>query len=137
MEPVRILFLCVGNMCRSPMAEAIARNLGDGRIEAHSAGLSPSGQVSELAVAALEELGFDAAGLGSKPIASVDLHEIDVIVSLIGERGLAVLPRNLAAERIAWAIHDPLGEDIDAYLATAELLVRKIRTLVADLAERR
>jgi len=133
-EPLRVLFLCVGNMCRSPMAEAIARGLGDGRVEAHSAGLSPAGQVSEHAVAALEELGYDTAGLRSKPVSDVDLLDLDVIVSLIGERGLAVLPRNLPAERVAWAIHDPLGEDVDAYVATAELLERRIRTLIEELA---
>lgn len=136
MEPVRVLFVCIGNMCRSPMAEAIARGLSGGRVEAHSAGISPAGEVSENALAALDELGYPAEGLHSKPITDVDLHEIDLIVSLIGEQGLAVLPRNLAAERVAWSIHDPLGEDLDAYVATAELLERRIRALVAELVGR-
>jgi protein-tyrosine-phosphatase len=135
-EPVRVLFVCIGNMCRSPMAEAIARGLGSGRVEAHSAGISPAGEVSENALAALDELGYPAGGLRSKPITDVDLHEIDLIVSLIGEQGLAVLPRNLAAERVAWSIHDPLGEDLDAYVATAELLERRIRALVEELVGR-
>jgi arsenate reductase len=135
-EPVRILFLCIGNMCRSPMAEAIARGLGGGRVEAHSAGLSPAGEVSDNALAALEELGYPGEGLRSKPITEVDLHEIDLIVSLIGERGLSILPRNLSAERVAWSIHDPLGEDLDAYVATAELLERRISALVEKLADR-
>ncbi len=136
METVRVLFVCIGNMCRSPMAEAIARGLGGGRVEAHSAGISPAGEVSENAMAALDELGYPAEGLHSKPITDVDLHEIDLIVSLIGEQGLAVLPRNLSAERVAWSIHDPLGEDLDAYVATAELLERRIRALVAELVGR-
>lgn len=118
------------------MAEAIARGLGGGRVEAHSAGLSPAGEVSEHALAALDELGYPAEGLRSKPITEVDLHEIDLIVSLIGERGLSILPRNLSAERVAWSIHDPLGEDLDAYVATAELLERRIRALVEELADR-
>ena len=118
------------------MAEAIARGLGGGRVEAHSAGISPAGEVSENALAALDELGYPAEGLHSKPITDVDLHEIDLIVSLIGEQGLAVLPRNLAAERVAWSIHDPLGEDLDAYVATAELLERRIRALVGELVGR-
>jgi protein-tyrosine-phosphatase len=132
MEPLRVLFLCVGNMCRSPMAEAIARNLGGGRVEALSAGLMPAGRVSDNALAALQELGHPSEGLLSKSILDVDLHDLDLIVSLIGDQGLAVLPRNLAAERIAWAIHDPLGEDLEAYVATAELLERKIRLLLEE-----
>lgn len=128
-----MLFLCVGNMCRSPMAEAIARSLGNGRIEALSAGLIPAGRVDPNALAALAELGYPAEGLRSKPITDVDLHDLDVIVSLIGDQGLAVLPRNLGARRVAWSIHDPLGEDLEAFVATAELLQRRVRALVRDL----
>ena len=42
-EPIRVLFVCLGNICRSPMAEAVFRDLVrqtglEGRIEADSAG---------------------------------------------------------------------------------------------------
>jgi arsenate reductase len=132
-EPIRILFLCIGNMCRSPMAEAIARTLGGGHIEALSAGLSPAGRVDPNTLDALAELGYPTEGLHSKPVTAVDLHDLDVIVSLIGESGLAVLPRNLSAQRVAWSIHDPLGEDLEAFVATAELLERRVRALVEEL----
>ena len=34
----KVLFLCVGNSCRSQMAEGFARHYGNGILEAHSAG---------------------------------------------------------------------------------------------------
>jgi len=53
MARLSILFLCIGNTCRSPMAEAIARGLGGERVAAHSAGLTPTGRVAEGSLAAL------------------------------------------------------------------------------------
>ena len=38
-EPIRILFLCTGNSCRSQMAEGWARYLKPGVIEPYSAGI--------------------------------------------------------------------------------------------------
>ena len=40
----RVLFICVGNSCRSPMAEALARHLAADVIEPQSAGISPLGE---------------------------------------------------------------------------------------------
>ncbi|MGC1580579.1 MAG: hypothetical protein WA766_03800, partial [Candidatus Acidiferrales bacterium] len=47
-KPTRVLFVCIGNSCRSPMAEALARHSASDVIEAASAGISPLGRVADL-----------------------------------------------------------------------------------------
>ena len=81
--PVRsILFVCTGNTCRSPLAEAICRKMladrlgvGEGELEARgfvvrSAGVAalPGDAASPEAVAAAAELGFDLSAHRSRPV---------------------------------------------------------------------
>ena len=58
--PVKVCFICSGNTCRSPMAQAVLNQLGFGRYEASSAGLSAvTGElISQNAVTALREYGI-------------------------------------------------------------------------------
>ncbi len=48
----RILFVCVGNTCRSQMAEGFARRYGGEGVEVRSAGTSAAGYVSKSTVKA-------------------------------------------------------------------------------------
>jgi len=64
----KVLFLCVGNACRSQMAEAIARHLAADVIEASSAGLTAFANIPTPTVAVLAERGFSAKGQSSTPL---------------------------------------------------------------------
>jgi protein-tyrosine-phosphatase len=132
MASLRILFICIGNSCRSPMAEAIARSIGGDRVEASSVGLSPLGWVADQTIAALRSLGYPADGLSSKGLDQIDLDTVDVVVSLLGQRGLDVIPHGVAIQREAWAIVDPFGEDDELYLEVARELEARIRRLLAE-----
>jgi arsenate reductase len=58
----KVLFLCIGNSCRSQMAEAIVNaRLGDAW-QAYSAGTQPTGYVHPLAIRALAEIGIAHEG---------------------------------------------------------------------------
>jgi arsenate reductase len=114
------------------MAEAIARALGGDSVDARSAGLSPLGWVSEQTIETLSVLGYPTEGLSSKGLDAVDLENVDVFLSLLGDRGLDSIPRGTGARREAWAITDPFGEDDELYLEVAHDLERRIRELLSE-----
>jgi arsenate reductase len=132
-SPQKVLFICLANTCRSPMAEAIARGLGGGRVDAYSAGFTPTRGVAPGALRALSALGYPADGLSSKGLDQVPLEEMDVIVSLIGNEGLRFLPPSLPGERVSWLVRDPYGEDDDAFVAAARTIESKVASLVKEL----
>ena len=132
MDPLAILFVCLGNSCRSPMAEAIARHLGGRRVDVRSAGIAPAGFVAGGTLGALEALGYSGEGLWSKGLDDVIVQDLDVMVSLLGEGALDLLPRGTGARREAWTVLDPFGEDDDVYLDVARGLEVKIRTLLSE-----
>ena len=58
----KVIFVCIHNSGRSQMAEAFAKRLGAGRIEAESAGTEPGGELNPTVVQAMEEIGYDMSG---------------------------------------------------------------------------
>jgi arsenate reductase len=71
--PEGILFICLGNSCRSIMAEALARQFFPGPVKIGSAGIDPLGFVTEETIKVLEEAGVATEGLRSKGLSEIDL----------------------------------------------------------------
>ncbi|MFN3844716.1 MAG: helix-turn-helix domain-containing protein [Paracoccaceae bacterium] len=63
-----VLFICSGNSARSILAEALLRDLGDGRFKAFSAGTRPNTQLNAFALEVLKRNGHDATALRAKHI---------------------------------------------------------------------
>ena len=80
----RVLFICIGNACRSPMAEAIARVDASDAIDAFSAGLAPIGFVAEMTKQTLRRNGFWVEGLESKNISANVWEQVDIVVNMSG-----------------------------------------------------
>ena len=64
--PIKLLFICTHNRCRSILAEAITRHLADNRIIAASAGSTPQDTVHPLSIQFLQERGISTEGLRSQ-----------------------------------------------------------------------
>jgi arsenate reductase (thioredoxin) len=84
MPKKRVLFLCVGNTCRSQMAEAIVNARMADRWEATSAGSRPGQFVNPLAVEALQEIGITHHGR-PKPVDEFRSLPVDRVVILCDE----------------------------------------------------
>lgn len=82
-EPLRILFLCTGNSCRSQMAEGFARALKPGSIEAWSAGVEKHG-LNPRAVTVMAEAGVDISGHASKLVDDLPDGAFDYVITLCG-----------------------------------------------------
>ena len=80
-RPLRILFLCTGNSCRSQMAEGWARHLKGDVIEPYSAGIETHG-LNPLAVKVMAEAGVDISAHRSKTVADVRGIAFDYVVTV-------------------------------------------------------
>ena len=118
---MRLLFVCVGNTCRSQMAEALAKEMG---FEAQSAGTHPGKEIAENAVKVIEELGFQMKGQFPKSINSIETNKYDKIISM----GCGVECPNLPIST-DWGLDDPVGNDIDFYRNTRDLIMQKLEKL--------
>jgi protein-tyrosine-phosphatase len=131
---VGILFVCYGNSCRSQMAEALANQLGGGKVQAFSAGTHPLGVISQGTRDVLGEKGITLKGHWSKGLRDVPISEMDVVV----EMGFGVkcrLPADFKGRLIQWGIPDPYFHDVDYFRDVRDLIESEVRGLLADLAE--
>ena len=131
-RPLKVLFVCVGNACRSQMAEALAKRLGDGRVEAWSAGSSPLGRIVPETFDILEEKGISLEGHSSKSLRDVPVNDMDVVVGM-GCEVVCPVPAGFKGRVIEWNIPDPYGHGLDNFRAVRDLIERQVRSLLNDL----
>ncbi|NHC15342.1 arsenate-mycothiol transferase ArsC [Motilibacter deserti] len=92
-DPVRVLFVCTGNICRSPAAAALAESLSDGAVLATSAGTAPvtGAEVHPFTLAALQRRGVHFAGPAGRPITRRLVESADLVLGMTrGHRAHAV-----------------------------------------------
>jgi arsenate reductase (thioredoxin) len=124
----RIAFVCVGNSCRSQMAEAVAKKLNERpNLEFVSMGTDPEEKVAPEALEVLREEGIIWRG---KPKGIQDKDPIDIVVTMGCEVDCPYVP---GAKRIAWDIEDPRGKGIEAYRKALSTIKEKVTELLKEI----
>ncbi len=104
-----ILFVCTGNTCRSPMAEAFCKQLiqekGFKELSCSSAGLAayPGSPASEFSIKVMGEVGIDLSGHRSQPLNAEMVAQADEIwASLLINRRLRLLCHSFREKFLCW-----------------------------------
>ena len=106
--PFKILYICTHNRCRSILCEAIGNAMGEGQIEARSAGSQPSGQVHPLSLHYLNEIGIATAELRSQSWDEHSDFDPDLVVTVCDSAANEACPLWLgSAQKIHWGLADP------------------------------
>ena len=138
---MKILFLCDGNTCRSPVAEAVMNKKAFEHgldIVSESAGLQAfSGdEANEYSVKAAGRLGVDISGHRSRKFSPYMAEEYDLFVVMTSEQKKS-LREFIAEEQIHIlydGIADPYGENEEAYCECAEKISEGIDRLITELS---
>ncbi len=147
-----ILFVCSGNICRSPMAEYLLRSwLGpSSEWEIRSAGvMAVEGlPASREAVEVLREKGIDLSHHASEALDWKRASQADIIICMTRAHvamvrhmfpnlapSKVVLFSSFSAEDSEDDIEDPIGQSVDVYRATRDRMDRIIPDMILRLRE--
>lgn len=130
-----IIFVCVANLCRSPMAEGLAKKILGSKVKIGSAGLAPfSKSAAREAVEILKELyGIDISEHRPRAVTYIDFDRVDLIIGLdssVYSYFLYAYP-HLSEKLLHWEIEDPYGKDSNAFKETAEKIQEHIKKYLA------
>ncbi len=146
----KVLVVCTGNTCRSPMAEGWLNHMLAGKgWAAESAGVGAWGgsPATPEAVAAMREMGIDISAHRSRPLVRRLADEAAVILAMTESHRREIARRFPEAERKTFLVRgfgpgaardvaDPAGYSVEVYRRTRDELVRALGDFLLDLAAR-
>jgi arsenate reductase (thioredoxin) len=125
----KVLFVCIGNACRSQMAEGFARAYGGDVLVPASAGLAPASRLASDTVLAMEEKNIDVSQHFPKAVRHLHRVKFDLVVNMTGVGA----PIAVQAPVRIWSIPDPVSLSYEDHCAVRDEIERKVMELVLEL----
>jgi arsenate reductase len=126
----RVLFVCVGNACRSQMAEAFARAYGQDVLIAASAGLHPATRLAPHTILAMKEKNLDLRDHFPKTIRQLGRRtQFELVVNMSG----FPLPDPIEAPVHLWDVPDPVSLSYEDHCAVRDRIESMVVQLVLEL----
>ena len=114
------------------MAEAFARHVGDGVVEASSAGIYPAPIIQPETIEVMAERGIRLEPRQPRNLLFEDPSKIDVLVDMSGVPVVRLL-QSFAGREIVWQVRDPIGQTLEIYRQARDEIERKVVALLAEL----
>jgi arsenate reductase len=125
----RVLFVCIGNACRSQMAEGFARAYGSDVIVPTSVGVVPWVMVARDSIRAMDEKNIDIRGQFPKALRDLGSGDFDLIVNMTG----SLLPPEFKGKVLDWKIADPFTLEYKEHCEVRDLIESRVMKLILEL----
>ena len=126
----RVLFVCIGNACRSQMAEGFARTYGSDVMIAASVGLMPAYAVAPQTIRAMAEKNIDLRDQFPKALRHLGRADFDLVVNMSG----FFLPPEFKEWRVVdWEVADPVQMEFEEHCEIRDMIESLVMKLVLDL----
>ncbi len=142
----KVLFVCTGNTCRSPMAEAIFNNIAEEKgilAEAESAGIFADGSfASANAVLVMRELGVDIEGRASRQLIPQMIENADLVLTMSKSHKSMIVSAFGALDKVMTMaefsggtddVDDPFGRDANTYRNCREQIKEMVEKVIDKL----
>ena len=129
-RPIRVLFVCTGNSCRSIMAEALLRKHGGADFDVHSAGTDPKG-LNPRTTRLLADAGIDASWARSKSVTEYLGQPFDYVITVCDQARQVCPVFPGSHESLHWGYEDPAEAT-----GTDEEIMAVYRGVFTQLGER-
>ena len=132
MSKKRILFVCTGNACRSPIAEGLLNHLASDRYDVISAGTNPA-RIHNLSVKTMLEWGIDISKHESRSIEYFVDKKIDIVITLCNNARIISYIFPEGTEYVHWDVPDPFPGWVDEVEYLPKF--REVRNIIRNKIE--
>lgn len=127
----KVAFVCIGNSCRSQMAEGFAKEYGSDVLEVYSAGTNPADEVKPNAIEAIKEIGIDISDQYPKLLEDIPA-ELDILITMGCGVECPFVPCKMRED---WDLDDPVGKPMEIFRETRDVIENKVKKLIEKAKE--